>query len=103
MMRSAIFAPTPGIVTANSPKKGFRIKVETPTTCQALLEFAGGAQLTFVATWDVWKYVVLPQIRERWGDKALKAKLVAARMHAHSEKAPARAVAPRKNKKKRGE
>jgi predicted dehydrogenase len=48
------------IVTADSPKKGFRIKVETPTTCMALLEFAAGAQLTFVATWDVWKHTHPP-------------------------------------------
>jgi predicted dehydrogenase len=44
------------IVTADSPKKGSRIKVETPTTCLSMLEFAAGAQLTFVATWDVWKH-----------------------------------------------
>ena len=44
------------IVTAESPKKGSRIKVETPTTCLALLEFTAGTQLTFVATWDVWKH-----------------------------------------------
>jgi predicted dehydrogenase len=44
------------IVTADSPKKGSRITVETPTTCLALLEFVAGAQLTFVATWDVWKH-----------------------------------------------
>jgi predicted dehydrogenase len=48
------------IVTADSPKKGFRIKVETPTTCMALLEFAAGARLTFVATWDVWKHTHPP-------------------------------------------
>jgi len=44
------------IITADSPKKGSRIIVETPTTCLALLEFAAGAQLPFVATWDVWKH-----------------------------------------------
>jgi predicted dehydrogenase len=48
------------IVTADSPKKGYRIKVETPTTCLSLLEFASGAQLTFVATWDVWKHTHPP-------------------------------------------
>jgi predicted dehydrogenase len=44
------------LVTSEGPRKGYRIKVETPTTCLALLEFAAGAQLTFVATWDVWKH-----------------------------------------------
>ena len=44
------------IVTAEGPRKGYRIKVETPTTALAMLEFASGAQLMFVATWDVWKH-----------------------------------------------
>ncbi len=43
-------------VTSEGPRKGYRIKVETPTTCLALLEFASGALLTFAATWDVWKH-----------------------------------------------
>ncbi len=48
------------IVTSEGARKGHRIKVETPTTCLALLEFAAGAQLTFVATWDVWKHTHPP-------------------------------------------
>ena len=44
------------IVTSAGPRKGYRIKVETPTTCLALLEFASGVLLTFAATWDVWKH-----------------------------------------------
>ncbi len=44
------------VVTSQGPRKGYRIKVETPTTCLALLEFASGALLTFAATWDVWKH-----------------------------------------------
>ncbi len=43
------------IITAAGPRKGDSIKVETPTTAFALLEFAGGAQIVFGATWDVWK------------------------------------------------
>ncbi len=48
------------LVTAEGPRKGERIKVETPTTCQALIEFSSGALLTFVATWDVWKHTHPP-------------------------------------------
>ncbi len=43
-------------VTAEGPRKGHRIKVETPTTLLSLLEFAGGEQVTFTASWDVWKH-----------------------------------------------
>lgn len=44
------------VVTADGPRKGDRIKVETPTTLLSLLEFADGAQMTFNASWDVWKH-----------------------------------------------
>jgi predicted dehydrogenase len=44
------------IVTADSPRKGHRIAVETPTHVMALLEFASGAQVTFCMSWDVWKH-----------------------------------------------
>jgi predicted dehydrogenase len=44
------------IVTANSPHRGHRIVVETPTHVTALLEFASGAQITFCMSWDVWKH-----------------------------------------------
>ncbi len=43
-------------VTSEGPRKGHRIKVETPTTALSMLEFDSGAQLMFVATWDVWKH-----------------------------------------------
>ena len=39
---------------------GQRIKVETLTSVQALLEFHSGAQVTFLASWDVWKHSVQP-------------------------------------------
>ena len=39
---------------------GQTIKVETLTSVQALLEFHSGAQVTFLASWDVWKHGVLP-------------------------------------------
>jgi len=44
------------IITAESPRKGARIAVETPTSVMALLEFASGAQVTFCMSWDVWKH-----------------------------------------------
>src|SRR5215217_3404161 len=44
------------IVTSESPRKGARIAVETPTHVMALLEFASGAQVTFCMSWDVWKH-----------------------------------------------
>ncbi|SEB94405.1 Predicted dehydrogenase [Rhizobiales bacterium GAS188] len=44
------------IVTAEGPRKGHAIKVETPTTVMALVRFANGADITFVMSWDVWKH-----------------------------------------------
>ena len=44
------------LVTAEGPRKGHSIKVETPTTAMALLEFAAGPQVIFGASWDVWKH-----------------------------------------------
>jgi predicted dehydrogenase len=44
------------IVTAKGPRTGDRIKVETPTTAMAILEFAGGADIVFTMSWDVWKH-----------------------------------------------
>ena len=44
------------LVTAEGPRKGHRITVETPTTAMAVLEFASGAQVLFGASWDVWKH-----------------------------------------------
>lgn len=49
------------IVTApESPILGQAIRVETLTSVQALLSFASGAQVTFLASWDVWRHGVLP-------------------------------------------
>jgi predicted dehydrogenase len=44
------------LVSAEGPRKGHRIKVETPTTALSLLEFASGARIMFGASWDVWKH-----------------------------------------------
>jgi predicted dehydrogenase len=48
------------VTTAGSAMIGQTIKVETFTSVQALLEFRSGAQVTFLASWDVWKHGVLP-------------------------------------------
>ncbi len=44
------------IVTAEGPRTGDAIAVETPTTAHALLEFANGAMIMFAASWDVWAH-----------------------------------------------
>lgn len=48
------------ITAESSPLKGTKIKVETLTTLQALVNFASGAQITFMASWDVWANGMLP-------------------------------------------
>lgn len=48
------------VVTTNSPQKGKRIKVDVPTTAFALLQFVGGAQVIFGASWDVWRNSLPP-------------------------------------------
>jgi predicted dehydrogenase len=44
------------VVTAQGPREGHKIAVETPTTVMALFDFAGGAQVTLMMSWDVWKH-----------------------------------------------
>ena len=48
------------VTTPGSPVHGQSIKVETLTNVHALLDFASGAQVTFLASWDVWKHGVPP-------------------------------------------
>ena len=48
------------LVTAEGPRKGDRITVETPTTALAILEFAAGAQIMLGASWDVWAHGHMP-------------------------------------------
>jgi predicted dehydrogenase len=43
-------------VVTSQPNAGKKIKVNTPTTFNAVLEFASGAQITFAASWDVWRH-----------------------------------------------
>ncbi len=44
------------LVTAEGPKKGKKIRVTTPTTINAVLEFVSGAQVTVGTSWDVWRH-----------------------------------------------
>lgn len=41
---------------SSTPRKGEKIKVTTPTTYHALLEFANGAMVTLSASWDVFAH-----------------------------------------------
>ncbi|MDW6025687.1 Gfo/Idh/MocA family oxidoreductase [Mesorhizobium sp. BAC0120] len=43
-------------VITSKPRYGEKIKVTTPTTIHALLEFANGAVVTLNTSWDVWKH-----------------------------------------------
>lgn len=44
------------LITAAGPKQGTRFAVGTPTSVLSLLEFAGGATVTFGASWDVFRH-----------------------------------------------
>ncbi|MCB8840431.1 Gfo/Idh/MocA family protein [Aurantimonas sp. VKM B-3413] len=48
------------VTTEGSPMLGQAIRVETLTTVQALLSFESGAQVTFLASWDVWNHGLRP-------------------------------------------
>lgn len=48
------------VTTPDSPVRGEAITVETLTSVQGLLEFASGGQVTFLASWDVWRHSLPP-------------------------------------------
>ncbi|WP_275791381.1 Gfo/Idh/MocA family protein [Pararhizobium gei] len=48
------------LVTAEGPMKGQTVKVETFTSLNALLSFESGAEIAFLASWDVWNYDLRP-------------------------------------------
>ena len=48
------------LVTAAGPHRGETIKVETPTTALALVEFASGVHLVAGMSWDVWRHGAAP-------------------------------------------
>ncbi|NQW01245.1 MAG: Gfo/Idh/MocA family oxidoreductase [Rhodospirillales bacterium] len=41
---------------SSKPRRGQTLKVETPTTIHAILEFASGALITLGTSWDVWQH-----------------------------------------------
>jgi len=41
---------------SSKPRRGEKLKVQTPTTILALLEFENGAAITLNASWDVWSH-----------------------------------------------
>ncbi len=43
-------------VITSEPRKGEKIKVETPTTLMGTLEFHNNAKIQFFCSWDVWKH-----------------------------------------------
>ncbi len=43
-------------VISSQPRAGQKISVKTPTNVQALLQFANGATVTLLASWDVWAH-----------------------------------------------
>jgi len=48
--------PAPERTITSEPRRGEKIKVETPTTVHALLECDNGATITLGASWDVWRH-----------------------------------------------
>ena len=49
-------APAHERTISSEPRRGEKIKVETPTTIHAVLEFQNGAMITLGASWDVWQH-----------------------------------------------
>ena len=43
-------------IVTSEPRRGERIKVTTPTTINAVLEFEQGTQATLGTSWDVWRH-----------------------------------------------
>lgn len=48
------------VTTPGSPIEGKDIPVEVLTSVQALLSFESGAEITFLASWDVWRHGLRP-------------------------------------------
>ncbi len=48
--------PSPTRTITSEPLRGQIINVEVPTTVNAVLLFAGGANVSLSASWDVWKH-----------------------------------------------
>ena len=48
--------PAPVRTITSKPRSGQKIKVETPTTIHAVLEFENGATVAMGTSWDVWSH-----------------------------------------------
>lgn len=48
--------PSKTRLISSLPRAGEKISVKTPTTIHGLLEFASGASVTLLASWDVWQH-----------------------------------------------
>jgi predicted dehydrogenase len=59
--------PAPERTITSQPRFGEKVKVETPTTIHALLEFVNGAVITLNASWDVWNHSHKPM--ELYGEE----------------------------------
>ena len=90
------------VTTPGSPAQRQTIKVETLINVHTLLDFASGAHVTFLASWDVWKHGVPPI--ELHGQKAslsrLREKLAVNLMRATPAMRRARAVPSRSEGKR---
>jgi predicted dehydrogenase len=47
-------------VVSSEPHRGKEIKVEVPTTVNGVLAFVSGANVSFTASWDIWKHTRQP-------------------------------------------
>jgi predicted dehydrogenase len=67
--RVAALATTPAKerTITSQPRHGEKISVATPTSFQALLEFANGAAVSLAASWDVWAHGHAPM--ELYGEE----------------------------------
>lgn len=59
--------PAPERTITSRPRHGEKVKVETPTTIHALLEFENGAVITMNTSWDVWSHGHAPM--ELYGEE----------------------------------
>jgi predicted dehydrogenase len=53
-------SPRRTITAEHSPFRGEAVAVDVLTSVQALLDFASGVQVTFTASWDVWRHSLPP-------------------------------------------
>lgn len=60
-------APSKSRTIGNGEREGEEVPVKTPTTIHALLRFESGAQITLIASWDVWSSSHGPM--ELYGEK----------------------------------